>query len=171
MRHRLRPRWDALCRRSVWIDPEDVEARRAHAVATLPPSVAAFHLAFGPDGDLFVTAPTLGTARLVYRISPDGRVEVFYDGFGRPQGLAFDARGTALRRRCARRPRRRVSLRRIGHGDPTLEPEQLLVGGGLVGLAFDPTGRSRSHRADTVYRLDVRRPRPATLGGQISSAD
>ena len=39
----------------------------------IPPSVAAFHLAFGPDGWLYVTAPTLGTRDCVYRISPDGR--------------------------------------------------------------------------------------------------
>ena len=34
---------------------------RARAFASLPPSVAAFHLAFGPDGHLYVAAPTLGT--------------------------------------------------------------------------------------------------------------
>ena len=70
-------------------------ARRAarRSFASIPPSVAAFHLAFGPDGWLYVTAPTLGARDCVYRISPDGLVEVFYDGFGRPQGLAFDRQG------------------------------------------------------------------------------
>ena len=66
---------------------------RATMFATIPPSVAAFHLAFGPDRWLYVTAPTLGARDCVYRISPDGVVEVFYDGFGRPQGLAFDDHG------------------------------------------------------------------------------
>jgi sugar lactone lactonase YvrE len=34
-------------------------AGRAETFAALPPSVAAFHLALGPDGALYVTGPTL----------------------------------------------------------------------------------------------------------------
>lgn len=34
---------------------------RMAILATLPASVAAFHLAMGPDGDLYVTGPTLAT--------------------------------------------------------------------------------------------------------------
>ena len=52
----------------------------------MPASVAAFHLAFGPDGWLYVTAPTLGARDCVYRVSPDGLVEVFYDGLRPPAG-------------------------------------------------------------------------------------
>src|SRR5262249_50130673 len=66
---------------------------KAHAIATLPPSIAAFHLAFGPDGSLYVSAPTLGTADAVYRVSTRGDVTSLCTGFGRPQGLAFDAAG------------------------------------------------------------------------------
>ena len=49
--------------------------RRCRVFATLPPSVAAFHLAIGPDGALYVTAPTLGAARprLPHRTDGDGR--------------------------------------------------------------------------------------------------
>src|SRR4029079_14996520 len=65
----------------------------ATVFATIPASVAAFHLAFGPDGWLYVTAPTLGARDCVYRVSPDGLVEVFYAGFGRPQGLGFVQQG------------------------------------------------------------------------------
>ena len=36
---------------------------QATPFATLPPSVAAFHLALGPDGALYVSAPTLSTLR------------------------------------------------------------------------------------------------------------
>ena len=61
--------------------------------ATIPPSVAAFHLAFGPDGWLYVTAPTLGVRDPVYRVSPKGTSRSVHLGFGRPQGLAFDAQG------------------------------------------------------------------------------
>jgi sugar lactone lactonase YvrE len=70
-----------------------VDGGRATLLASLPPSVAAFHLAFGPDQRLYVTAPTMAPRDPVYRISMDGDVDVFYDGFGRPQGLAFDDQG------------------------------------------------------------------------------
>src|SRR5262249_14758527 len=56
-----------------------VSEGRATAFATIPPSVAAFHLAFGPDGWLYVAAPTLSSTDVVYRISPDGVVDVFCD--------------------------------------------------------------------------------------------
>ena len=41
-----------------------------HTIATLPASVAAFHLAMGPDDHLYVTAPTLGPYDYVYKIDP-----------------------------------------------------------------------------------------------------
>src|SRR5581483_4313285 len=67
--------------------------RQVDAYATLPPSVAAFHLAFGPDGCLYVAAPTLASRDSIYRITPDRIVDTLGVAFGRPQGLAFDARG------------------------------------------------------------------------------
>jgi O-antigen/teichoic acid export membrane protein len=45
---------------------------RATAFATLPPSVAAFHLAMSPEDELFLSAPTLGAYDHVYRISRHG---------------------------------------------------------------------------------------------------
>ena len=62
-------------------------------VASVPPSVAAFHLAMGPDGDLYVSGPTLTARDHVYRVSLDGKVEVAWSDFGRPQGLAFGPDG------------------------------------------------------------------------------
>ena len=70
-----------------------VSEGRATVFATIPSSVAAFHLAFGPDGWLYVTAPTLSSRDAVYRVSPEGILETFCDGLGRPQGLAFDSDG------------------------------------------------------------------------------
>src|SRR5438067_10570551 len=62
----------------------------ATTIATLPPSVAAFHLAVGPDETIYLTGPTLGPYDYVYRVdSRDGKVDRMYSGFGRPQGLAF----------------------------------------------------------------------------------
>jgi sugar lactone lactonase YvrE len=117
--------------------------------ATIPASIAAFHLAFGPDGWLYVTAPTLGARDSVYRVSPDGLVEVFFTGFGRPQGLAFDARGVlhVVDALAGASGVYRFAI------DRAAEPEQLVAGGSLVGLAFDPGGGVVLASSDTVFRL------------------
>jgi sugar lactone lactonase YvrE len=124
---------------------------RATLVANLPPSVAAFHLAFGPDGWLYVSAPTLGSTDAIYRVEPGGRVEVFRRGFGRPQGLAFDEAGQLY-----------IVDALAGNGglyrvrlDDSREPEQLIAGGALIGVAFDPLGGFAVGSSDTVYRFDL----------------
>ena len=61
--------------------------------ATLEPSVAAYHLAFHPSGDFYVTGPTTSSYDRVYRITQGGEVSSYYRGLGRPQGLAFDRDG------------------------------------------------------------------------------
>jgi sugar lactone lactonase YvrE len=68
----------------------------AQTMATLPPSVAAYHLAADARGVLYVAGPTLAPRDDIYRIAPDGTVSVFVRGFGRPQGMAVDARGRLL---------------------------------------------------------------------------
>jgi sugar lactone lactonase YvrE len=124
---------------------------RATLVASLPSSVAAFHLAFGPGGWLYVTAPTLGSRDQVYRISPDGDVETFCGGFGRPQGIAFDAQDRLY-----------IVDALAGSGglyrmsvDAPHDRELLIAGGALIGLAFDPLGSVVVASSDTVYRLEV----------------
>jgi len=128
-----------------------VAGGRALQFATLPPSVAAFHLAFGPDRWLYVTAPTLGARDAVYRISPTGDVETLYEGFGRPQGLAFDSLGRLY-----------VVDALAGAGgvyrlrlDGPLQVEQVVSGGSLVGLAFNPRGGLVLASSDTVFKLSV----------------
>src|SRR5215813_10869362 len=69
------------------------ERGRAVTFASLPASVAAFHLAMSPDGALYVTGPTLAPYDVVYRIDQDGTVVTAHGGFGRPQGLGFDRDG------------------------------------------------------------------------------
>lgn len=133
---------------------------KAKILATLPGSIAAFHLAFGPDGDLFVTGPTLGTHDCVYRISPEGRVAVFYDGFGRPQGLAFDDAGRlyvvdALAGRGGVYRFDAVGPSSGGVQGTQPHPEQLVAAGGLVGLAFNTDGTLAIASSDTVYLLDA----------------
>jgi sugar lactone lactonase YvrE len=128
-----------------------VQGGRATLVASIPASVAAFHLAFGPDGWLYVTAPTLSACDPVYRVSLDGEVEIFHYGFGRPQGLAFDDQGN-LYVVDAVAGWSGVYRLRIDRRDP---PQQVLAGGDLIGLAFDPQGGLVLVSQDTAYRLNV----------------
>src|SRR5215470_9148504 len=66
---------------------------KAEAFATLPSSVAAFHLAIAPDGVIWVTAPTLSTYDSIYKVASDGTVSTVDAKFGRPQGIAFHPNG------------------------------------------------------------------------------
>jgi sugar lactone lactonase YvrE len=61
--------------------------------AQVEPSVSAFHMAFGLDGSLYVTGPTVSSFVCVWRVNQSGDVDVFFKGLGRPQGLAFDDQG------------------------------------------------------------------------------
>ena len=128
-----------------------VDGGRATLLASLPASVAAFHLAFGPDERLYVTAPTMAPRDPVYRISMAGEVEVFYDGFGRPQGLAFDDQGQlyVVEAVAGWSGLYRLALDRPG------DPSQMIAGGDLIGLAFDPRGGLVLVSQDTAYRLNV----------------
>jgi len=117
--------------------------------ASLPPSVAAFHLAMNADDELFVSGPTLGTYDHIYRIRPDGEVQRVPTSFGRPQGLAFAPDGTlhvidALAGASG--------LYRFTSLDA--EPELVVSGGALVGVAFGPRGELVVASNETAYRFD-----------------
>ena len=99
--------------------------------ATLELSVSAYHLAFGPEGDLFVTGPT----DRVYKIDPNGTVSTFCRGFGRPQGMAFDVDGNLYVAASLSGTRGIVKI------TPDAKASLEVSGHGLVGLAFAP-GRS-----------------------------
>jgi len=109
--------------------------RQIFVFATLEPSVSAYHLAFGPRGDLFVTGPTTSSFDCVYKIDAQGNVATFYRGLGRPQGIAFDSDGNLYV--AASFAGKRGIIRIAPNGQPNLE----VAGAGLVGLAFAP-GRS-----------------------------
>ena len=108
------------------ISPE----RQIFVFATLEPSIAAYHLTFGPQGYLYVTGPTTSSFDCIYRISTNGQVEVFYRGVGRPQGMAFDEHGNLY---VAGSVAGRKGIIRL---TPDGRPELAVAGGGLVGLAF-----------------------------------
>ena len=122
--------------------------RNGHAemFATLPASVAAFHLAMGPDGALYVTGPTLSPYDSLYRIGADGTVATRYSGFGRPQGLAFDPRGQMFVVDALAGASGLYRVPAVG------DPELVLSGPGLVGVAFDAGGTLVVASNDTAYR-------------------
>jgi sugar lactone lactonase YvrE len=100
--------------------------------ATLEPSMAAYHLAFGPEHNLYVTSPTTSSFDHVFRVSPAGEVFPFYRGLGRPQGLAFDVQGNLYVAASLAGQRGVVRL------TPDARPELAISGYGIVGLAFGP---------------------------------
>ena len=106
--------------------------RQIFVFATLEPSVSAYHIAFGPQGDMFVTGPSTSSFDCVYKVDPHGTVSVFYRGLGRPQGLALDVEGNVYV--AASLAGKRGIVRITPQGEATLA----VSGQGLVGLAFAP---------------------------------
>jgi sugar lactone lactonase YvrE len=104
--------------------------RQIFVFATLEPSVSAYHIAFGPHGDMFVTGPSTSSFDSVYKVDPHGTVSVFYRGLGRPQGLALDVEGNIYV--AASLAGKRGIVRITPQGKASLE----ISGQGLVGLAF-----------------------------------
>ncbi len=127
------------------INPE----RQVFVFATIEPSIAAYHLAFGPDGYLYVTGPTTSSFDCVHRVSDHGEVEVFYRGLGRPQGLAFDEGGNLY---VAASIGGRKGVVRV---TPEREAELFLSGPGIVGLAFAPSRALVVSTTNALYRVDV----------------
>lgn len=122
---------------------------RASAFATLPPSVAAFHLAMSPEGELFVSGPTLGSYDHVHRIGRDGVVRRVPTPFGRPQGLAFSPEGHLY---VVDALAGASGLYRMTDVDAA--PQLVVSGGALVGVAFGPAGELVVASNETVYRFD-----------------
>jgi sugar lactone lactonase YvrE len=116
---------------------------------TLPSSVVAYHLAIGPDDDLFVAAPTLDTFDPVYRVSRLGEIRTISTEFGRPQGLACDSEGDLYVTDAIAGG---AGLYRVREGQAR---ELVMSAPVLIGLAFDPRGGLVVAGSDTVYRLDV----------------
>jgi sugar lactone lactonase YvrE len=104
--------------------------RQIFVFATIEPSMAAYHLAFGPDGNLYLAGPTISSFDHVFRITPAGEVTSFYRGLGRPQGLAFDVEANLYVAASL------AGQRGIVRITPGAKVERVVSGYGIVGLAF-----------------------------------
>lgn len=123
------------------------DGTRTETFASLPPSVAAYHLAMGPDAHLYVTGPTLATRDALYRFDAVGRAEVLDHTYGRPQGLAFDTHGVlhvveALAGASA-----------IYRVPATGARRPVVSGPGLIGVAFAPDGSMVASTSTSLFRV------------------
>ena len=122
--------------------------REIFVFATLEPSMAAYHLAFSAADELYVTGPTTSSFDRVYRINPAGEVSTFFRGLGRPQGLAFDRAGNLYVAASLGGQRGIVRL------TPQAEPELVVSGSNIVGLALLPSRRAMITTNNALYSLD-----------------
>ena len=118
--------------------------------AILEASVAAYHMAFGPDGRLFVTAPGLASHDAVYAIDTTGSVTKYFRGLGRPQGLAFGTDGNLYVAACYRG---KHGIVRIAEGGESAEI--FVAGNNVVGLCFTRNGEMVVATNDSVFSLNV----------------
>jgi sugar lactone lactonase YvrE len=119
-------------------------------------SVSAYHLAFGPDDSLYVTAPTVTSSDVIWRINPDGDTDIFFKGLGRPQGLAFDRDGNLYVAAALRGRRGIVRISADG-----ADAKVIVAGVNLIGLAFSAAGEMAVVSIDSVYSL------PAQIKGTL----
>jgi sugar lactone lactonase YvrE len=118
---------------------------RTETFASVPSSIAAFHLAMSPGGDLYVAAPTLASYDSLFKINPAGRVQALRVPFGRPQGLAFDDAGVLHVVEALAGASGVYAM----HDDR--DPELVVAGAGLVGVAFGPRGEMVVSSNGSVY--------------------
>ncbi len=121
--------------------------RQIFVFATMEPSIAAYHLAFGSNGNLYVTGPTTSSFDAVYQIDPHGSVTDFYRGLGRPQGIAMDVDGNLY---VAASLNGRRGIVRI---TPDRKASLVVSGQNLVGLAFAPGGAAVLATTSGVHHL------------------
>lgn len=126
------------------INPE----RQIFVFATLEPSIAAYHMAFGPDGNLYVAGPTTSSFDRIVRIDSHGEVTTYFRGLGRPQGLAFGRDGKLYVAASLGGQRGIVCV------TPDGKAELVLSGIGVVGLALLATRRAFVATSGALFSLD-----------------
>ncbi len=121
----------------------------SESFAVLEPSVSAYHIAFGPDDKLYVSAPGLASFDAIYRVDNAGFDEVFYRGLGRPQGIAFDRDGNLYVAACLHGRHGIVKISDDG------EAEIFVAGMNIVGLCFTRQGELIAATSEAVYSLPI----------------
>lgn len=121
--------------------------RETFVFATLEPSMAAYHLAFNSQGTLFVTAPNTSSNQAIHAIDPAGNTTLFYQGLGRPQGLAFDVDDNLYVAASLQGQRGIIRI------TPTREASLTVSGQNLVGLAFLEDGCAALATRDALFHI------------------
>lgn len=121
---------------------------RVETFEVLEPSVAAFHLAFGPDGRLYVTSPGFASHDAIYAVDRESGVTNYFRGLGRPQGLAFDTEGNLY---VAAAYEGRRGIVRISPG--ATDAELFVAGMNVVGLCFTRKGELVAATGDSLYSI------------------
>lgn len=130
----------------------------SESFAVLDPSVAAYHLAFGLDGKLYVTAPGLASFDCIYAVDASGFEEKAFRGFGRPQGLAFDRDGNLY---VAASYKGSQGIIKINPNDKTAEI--FAAGKNVVGLCFTRKGEMIVATNEAIFSI------PAGIYGTLLS--
>ena len=123
--------------------------RQIFVFATIEPSIAAYHLAFGLDGTLFVASPTPSSYDTIHAIGQDGTAKVHYRGLGRPQGIALDIAGNVYVAASF------AGRRGIVQISPDGVAEMVAAGSGIAGLAFIPGGDAIVATAQALFTLPL----------------
>jgi len=114
----------------------------------MEPSVAAYHMAFAPDGSLFLTSPGLASHDAVHVIDKEGFDEKFFRGLGRPQGLAFGKDANLYVAGCYQGRHGIVRISADG-----ASAEHFVAGNNVVGLCFTRAGEMIVATNDSVYSV------------------
>jgi sugar lactone lactonase YvrE len=131
----------------VKLGENDISEREIFVYATLEPSVAAYHLAFNDAGTLFVAGPTTSSNQAIHAIDRDGQATVFYQGLGRPQGMAFDVDGNLYVAASL------TGQRGIVRITPQRQASLVVSGSNLVGLAFMEDGCAVLATRDALFHV------------------
>ena len=126
------------------------EIGEAEEWASVEQSVAAYHLAFGPDDALYVTGPTVSSYDSITRIDKFGRRSPFFKGLGRPGGLAFDEDGNLYVAASYQGRRGIVQITPDGQ-----HAELFVAGMNVIGLAFNADGEMIIATNEAVFSLPL----------------
>jgi sugar lactone lactonase YvrE len=123
--------------------------RKIFVLATLEPSISAYHLSIDAEGTLFVTGPTLCSNDAIWAIDSHGQTRAWFRGLGRPQGLALSKNGDVYVTACLRGRRGLVRV------TPAGETSLVVAGNNLVGVAFSPLGTTVLATNEAVFDVDL----------------